>query len=435
VGGLTLGVTPDRPAIWAGPECSYLTFGDWTCDQLALTGHDGRIDDIDRLAALGATAVRYPVIWGRDRGTRAPTDWAWAECRLDRLDRLDISPIVGLLHHGFGPDATDPLDPRWPKALAGYASEVARRFPTASAFLPINEPLTTARFGGLYGWWPPYGQDDSTFISLLLAQAQGFVAASRAIRAVRPDAMIILNEDVGQTWGTRACRSAVGHANERRWLSFDLVTGRVDRSHPLWSYVATTSAHRRILDRLARDPDPPDVLGIDHYVTSDRYLDHHVDQYPIELHGGDGSITYADVELARVAGHEVGGFRGAIAEVWARYQLPMALTEVQLAGASEDQLAWWAQAWAAAVSATREGVPVLAVTAWSAFGAFDWSSVLRRRDGTYEAGCYDVTSDIPKPTGLPAVLAATARGSDPDQAAGWWQRDDRFLYGSSLAPT
>ncbi len=429
MGGLTRGLAPGRPAVWAGPECSYLTVGGWTCDQLALTGHDARLDDIDRLAALGATAVRYPVIWGRDRRTRAPTDWAWAESRLERLDQLGIAPIVGLLHHGFGPEGTDPLDPRWPERFARYASEVAGRFPVASTFLPINEPLTTARFGGLYGWWPPYGRDDGTFISLLLAQAQGFVEASRAIRAVRPDAIIILNEDVGRTFGTRACRAAIDHANQRRWLAFDLVMGRIDRSHPLWPYLASSPAHRRALDRLARDPEPPDVLGIDHYVTSDRYLDDEVDRYPVEARGGDGSIEYADVELARVFGHEVGGFRRAIAEVWDRYGLPMALTEVQLAGGSEDQLAWWTQAWTAAVSARRDGVPVVAVTAWAAFGAYDWASVLRRRDGAYEAGCYDVRSGTPDPTRLPEVLAATARGGDPDPSTGWWQRDDRFLYG------
>lgn len=431
MGGVSIGLGLGRPALWAGPECSYLTVGDWTCDQLALTGHDARIDDIDRLAALGVTAVRYPVLWGRDRGTREETDWAWAERRLERLDELGIAPIVGLLHHGFGPDGTDPLDREWPHRFARYASDVATRFPAASSFLPINEPLTTARFGGLYGWWPPYARDDDTFVGLLLAQAHGHVEASRAIRGIRPAATVLINDDVGRTFGTTPCGAAVEHANQRRWLAFDLVTGRVDRSHPLWAYLARSRRHRRLLDQLVREPEPPDLLGIDHYVTSDRFLDDQIAGYPVEKRGGDGRIEYADVELARVAGYEVRGFSGAIAETWDRYGLPMALTEVQLAGGPDDQLAWWTQAWEAAAAAIREDIPVVAVTAWAAFGAYEWSSVLRRRDGAYEAGCYDVRSDRPTPTRLPELLAATARGVSPAPSIGWWQRDDRVMYGGA----
>ena len=77
MGGLI--AAPPLPGVWAGPECAFLTVGEWACDQLALTGHDRRVDDIDRLAALGISGVRYPVLWGRDGGTGEATDWGWAE--------------------------------------------------------------------------------------------------------------------------------------------------------------------------------------------------------------------------------------------------------------------------------------------------------------------------------------------------------------------
>jgi dTDP-4-dehydrorhamnose reductase len=89
------------PAVWAGVEPSYLTIAGRRRDQLAETGHAERLSDIDRLAALGISAARYPVLWGRG-GPSA--DWEWAGARLDRLTALGIEPIVGLLHHGWGPD-------------------------------------------------------------------------------------------------------------------------------------------------------------------------------------------------------------------------------------------------------------------------------------------------------------------------------------------
>ena len=99
----------------------------------------------------------------------------------------------------------DPLDPAWPAAFGRYAREVARRFPSVADFLPINEPLTTARFAGLYGWWPPYGRDAGTFARLLLAQAEAYLEAARAIRSVRPDARLFVNEDLGRSFGSAGC--------------------------------------------------------------------------------------------------------------------------------------------------------------------------------------------------------------------------------------
>jgi len=164
------GLTRSQPStsVWVGPECSFLTVGDWHCDQLALTGHDRRVDDLDPLAGLGATGIRMPILWGRGGGRRS-TDWRWAEARMRRAIDLGLQPVVGLLHHGFGPAGRDPLDPGWPAAFGRFAGAVAARL-QVDTVLPINEPLTTARFGALYGWWSPYARDPAVFASLLLAQ-------------------------------------------------------------------------------------------------------------------------------------------------------------------------------------------------------------------------------------------------------------------------
>jgi dTDP-4-dehydrorhamnose reductase len=417
------------PSVWVGPECSFLTVGDWPCDQLALTGHDRRIEDLDLLAELGATAVRLPILWGRS-DVRGVTDWRWAEERTRRAVDLGLRPVAGLLHHGFGPAGRDPLDPGWPAAFGRFAGAVASRLPVET-FLPINEPLTTARFGALYGWWSPYARDASVFASLLLAECHAWLMAARAIRRVRPAAQLVVNEDIGRTVGTPRLAAIVAHHNDRRWLTFDLLTGRVDPSHPLWPRLGLTRDQRRTLDLLRREPIAPDILGLDHYMTSDRFLDDRLDRYPGFTHAVDGDARYADVELVRVGGEPHDGFARAIRDAWQRYRLPVALTEVQLAGEPHDRAAWWREAWSAAEASVADGIPVRGVTAWSTFGAYDWSSVLRHPCGAYEPGCFDVSGDgPPRRTALADVVGATARGlrDDAELVPGWWRRDNRVLY-------
>jgi dTDP-4-dehydrorhamnose reductase len=424
----------DRLEVWAGPECSWLQVGEWACDQLALTGHAERFGDLDLLADLGVRAVRYPVLWGRSDEPGEATDWAWAERRLGRLDELGIRPIVGLLHHGFGPAGLDPLDRAWPAAFGRYAAEVARRYPSVRDFLPINEPLATARFAGLYGWWPPYGRDPGTFGRLMLAQAEAYHAAAQAIRSIRPDGRLLANEDVGLSVGGRGCEPRARRHSERRWLGLDLVSGHVDETHPWWFLAAGSRRARRVLDVLRREPQPPDVLGIDYYVTSDRYLDARLSCFPPEYHGADEEGAYADVEVARVSGVELGGFEARIRETWARYELPVALTEVHLAGEPEDQVAWWAEAVDAARRASLRGIPVIGLTAWSTFGAMDWSSILRNPCGSYATGCFDITGGgEPRLTRLGEAVRATALGERVAGSPGWWRRPERALYDPGAA--
>lgn len=415
--------------MWAGLECSFLEVAGWRCDQLALTGHAARIEDLDRLADLGIVRIRYPLLWGR--GGVEATDWSWADARLERLAKLQVAPIVGLVHHGFGPIGIDPLHPGYPEAFAGFAEQVARRYPWVDAYLPVNEPLTTARFGGLYGWWPPYARDDDTFIRLLVAQCLAFRAAAVAIRRVRPDAMIVVSEDAGRTFGTPEVGASVEHANHRRWLTFDLLTGRVDRGHPLWTYMASAPGALPGLESLASEPGPLDMLGLNHYITSDRFLDHRTNLYPSELSQDAGAVGYVDVESIRVAGCEGPGFGRAIDDTWSRYELPIALAEVHLGGAgADDQVAWWAEAWTAALEATRRGIPVRGVTTWAAFGSWEWCHVLRHQSGEYEPGCFDARSTPPRATVLAAAIAMTASGTEVAPVTpGWWRSPDRVRYG------
>ena len=418
--------------LWVGPEATVNRVGDQYFDQLEATGFARRLSDLDRLASTGATRVRFPLLWERTSPERDTYRWEWSDVRVERLRALGLAPIVGLVHHGSGPAYTHLLDPGFPEHLAEYARAVAQRYPWVNAWTPVNEPVTTARFSALYGHWYPHRADDASFVRAILHQMRGVVLAMHAIRTVNPSAQLVQTDDVGFVQSTLPLRYQASFENSRRWLSFDLLTGRVRRDHPLWSYLEWAGATERELAWFAENPLPPDVIGMNVYVTSERFLDHRLDRYPPRLHGGNGRDAYVDVETVRVAGQGIGGFAARIAEAHARYGLPLAITEAHLACTREEQIRWLHEAWHAAEDARRNGVDVRAVTFWAAFGAIDWASLVTSRAGRYEPGLWDVRAPKPRPTAMATLARELADGEQPRHPTldgpGWWRRDVRLLH-------
>ena len=419
--------------LWGGLECTVNRVHDRWFDQLSRTGHDDRIDDLDRIAALGIRTLRYPVLWERV-APQSPDrfDWRWTDARLQRLRDLGITPIVGLLHHGSGPRYTSLLDPDFPTLFARFARAAAERYPWVTDFTPINEPLTTARFSGLYGHWYPHGAHDVAFVRALLHQIRAIAKAMRAIRSVVPAARLVQTEDCGRTFGTPATAAQVTFDNRRRWLTFDLLTGRVDPAHPMWGYLTGAGADPRELEALTTTPCPPDILGLNYYVTSDRFLDERLDQYPPECHGGNARVAYADVEAVRVRRDGIYGHEAHLMDAWRRYRRPVAITEVHLGCTADQQVRWLTESWRAAAAAASRGADVRAVTAWALFGAYDWDSLVTREAGRYEPGAFDVRASPPAPTVLAPTIARLAGGGAPRatmrEGTPWWHDPERLLY-------
>ncbi len=64
------------------------------------------------------------------------------------------------------------------------------------------------------------------------------------------------------------------YENERRWLSIDLLTGRVTPKHAFHQRLLDAGIPAAHLTDLTEQPCPPNIIGIDYYLTSDRVLDH-----------------------------------------------------------------------------------------------------------------------------------------------------------------
>ncbi|MBD2214051.1 sugar nucleotide-binding protein [Nostoc linckia FACHB-104] len=427
--------------MWAGVECTVNRVGEEYFDQLERNGHATRLHDLDLFAELGIQVIRYPVLWERIAPNGLENaDWSWADERLERLRELGIRPIVGLVHHGSGPRDTSLIDPEFPEKLAVFARAVAERYPWITHYTPVNEPLTTARFSGMYGHWYPHGRDALTFARALLGECRAIALSMQAIREVNPDAKLVQTEDLGKTYSTPKLTYQAEFENERRWLSLDLLCGRINPTHLMWGHLRDSGVTEADLEVFLQNTCPPDIIGINHYLTSERFLDERLENYPAWTHGGNGRENYADVEAVRVCAEGLAGPRTLLQETWERYQLPLAVTEVHLSCTREEQLRWLYEVWNAAQELQNQGVDIRAVTAWALLGSYDWNSLLTRCAGYYESGVFDLRSCSaataesarPRPTAIAKLVQDLAAGRKPNhpilETPGWWHRPARLVY-------
>lgn len=426
--------------LWGGVECTVNRVGDRYFDQLERNGHAWREGDLERFAGLGLKALRYPVLWERMAPeTALVTDWSWTDYRLGRLRELGIRPIVGLIHHGSGPRRTNLLDPGFAEGLADFARQVAERYPWIEDYTPVNEPLTTARFSALYGHWYPHAHDDHSFIRAFLNQCKGVALSMRAVRAVNPAARLVQTEDLGKTFSTPALAAQAEFENQRRWLTFDLLCGRIDEAHPMSGYLREFGAPDHELDWFRAHPCPPDLLGINHYVTSERFLDERLERYPAYSYSGNEHLAYADMPAVRASEQGLSGAGRLLREAWERYELPLAITEAQLNCTREEQMRWVTEIWRDAQSLrVREGADIRAVTLWALLGSYNWTNLLTRDDpASYEPGAFDLRGTEPRPTALAALARTLARDGDTNHPVldvpGWWRRAERFACSPAQA--
>src|SRR5688572_28891541 len=193
------------PEVWGGIECSFSRVQNVFGDQLDYCGHYRRgIEDIEHIAGLGIRALRYPVIWERLKPhADSQIPWSWVERQLNALRHFNILPIAGLVHHGSGPLHACLSESGFATEIEIYARQVAEKFPWIEYYTPVNEPLTTARFCGLYGYWYPHRKSDKAFVEMLLTEIKAIVLAMKAIRNVNSAAKLVQTEDLGKIYSTK----------------------------------------------------------------------------------------------------------------------------------------------------------------------------------------------------------------------------------------
>src|SRR5687768_5349408 len=144
----------------------------------------------------------------------------------------------------------------------------------------------------------------------------------------------------------------------------DLLTGRVDKHHPLFPWLTSYGMSELDLDWFRANPQSPDVLGLDYYAHSDWQLDF----------GPTGAVRQrrADNPL---------GFYGIGNSYWQRYGIPLMLSETSIEGQPINREIWLDTNIEHIRRLREEGVPVLGLVWWPMIDQLDWDGALTHRVG------------------------------------------------------
>ncbi len=390
--------------IWGvGIESSALPHLD--VDQFNWTQHNKFWrEDLKLVADMGVHHLRYAIPWHYVEGKRGEFDWTIADERIAACRELGIELMLDVMH--FGTPAWLPLavgDPEFPEALERYTGALVERYRgVVKTWCPVNEPLVTSLFSGDFGFWPPHLRKWRGYMPVLARVA---LATSRAIRAVRqaqPEATVFVC-DAADHYKTRdaSLQGEVALRNLRRFLLLDLIAGRVDAHHPLHEWVSAYGMSELDLRWFQTHPQRPDLIGLDYYPHSDWQLE--------RAPGGGVRQRRADSPA---------GLYGVANDYYARYGLPMLVTETSIEGKPINREVWLERMVDDARQLREEGVPLVGMIWWPVIDHLDWDGALTHRVGKlHQVGLYklvrtaDGTLERQK-TPLAAQYTALAEGGN-----------------------
>ncbi len=396
---------PIQQFIWgAGMECSFLPH--LGVDQFNWTQHDRfwREDLRRAKEEAGITHLRYAFPWHVLEPSRGRFDWSFSDERIAECEKLGIHLMLDVMHFGTPTWLKQAVgDPEFPESLERFAEALVGRYRTSiKVWCPFNEPLVSALFSGDFGFWPPHSRKWRGYMPVLTRIVQAVSRGIRAIRRVQPESTVLLC-DASENYKTRvpALQKEVNRRNLRRFVVMDLLTGRVDKDHPLYAWLHAYGMSDLDLDWFRANPQSPDLLGLDYYPHSDWQLDQQ-----------QGQVRQ------RRADNPAGLYVVASA-YYNRYGLPMMLTETSVDGQPINREIWLDNTIDQIRRLREEGIPMLGLIWWPMLDQMDWDGAMTHRIGKiHQVGLFSLnrTTDgtlARKPTPLiEQFKQAAAAGED-----------------------
>jgi beta-glucosidase len=331
-------------------------------DEYELTEHNLHWKaDMQAVRDMGGTSIRYGVNWPLVHTAPDEFDWSVPDERFAfATAELGLTVIVDLVHYGTPTWLAGSFaDPDYPDVVARFAGEFAARYRgVVDHVTPLNEPLTTASFCGLRGVWPPGLTGWQGWVTVTMGIVAGISRTIAAVRAANPDAVIVHVE--AATIYQTAVHELTGHVSELSsvgMLPTDLLFGRVDPSHEMYTWLVDNGALPAQLAALRSDVPEIDFLGVNYYP----------DLSP-------RTLTYRGGVVAQVATNlGEGGLRTSLTRFAERYGLPLLITETSIEGDDTVRTNWLHES-ARAVSELRAGgMDVRGYTWWPITDFVDWS--------------------------------------------------------------
>jgi beta-glucosidase/6-phospho-beta-glucosidase/beta-galactosidase len=369
---LVLGVRPDQ-FIWAsGIEDTFVpqTKPDHRAlDEYQLMEHyEHWRTDLSLARDLGLNAIRWGVPWYRVEPSPGKFEWGWVDDVLSYIVQdLQITPIIDLMHYGC-PFwlVREFANKSYPAAVSEYIGAFADRYRRLVRwYTPLNEPVVNALMCGKRGLWPPYLRGDGGYIRLILQLAKGIIESVRVLRSVDPDAVIVHVEACGLSRPARQDLEALAiEDNHRGYICYDLLTGRVDPSHPLFLWLVRNGAPPDDLVALAERRITLDAIGMNFYPQwSTREL----------FVSRKGKVAIRFIE------HEGTSFGNLIVDYYQRYRVPILITETSAYGREELRSRWLEASIGTIRQLRAKGIPVLGYTWFPMFTMIDWRYRFGRR--------------------------------------------------------
>lgn len=330
-----------------------------TLDEYALTQHyELWQSDIELIGSLGVGYARYGLPWHRIEPRQGEFDFSWADQTLNRMLELGVQPIVDLMHYGTPPWLQGGFgNPAYPERVAHYARQIAERFRgKVFWYTPLNEPRITAHYCGRLGWWPPYRRGWRGFLEVMVAVCKGIVLTQRALREIDPE-IVCAHVDATDIYQP-ADLNAKTDADLRQsvvFLALDLVSGRVDAEHELYTWLLRHGVLEEDLAWFRANAVELDVIGLNLYpMFTNKIVTRTGSRTRTRMKYGSGQIIDRLGDM-----------------YWERYRRPMFISETAAIGARRQ--AWMADSFDATKRLRKRGIPMVGYTWWPLFALVGWA--------------------------------------------------------------
>jgi beta-glucosidase/6-phospho-beta-glucosidase/beta-galactosidase len=355
----------EKDFMWiAGIEDTFVTKTDRTSsrsmDEYELTQHYSNWEkDLEIIANTGFKYVRYGIPWYTVNPEKGRFDFSWTDRVFDFMGERSLIPIVDFIHYGT-PHWMDNgfLNSCFPDYMADYELEVLERYrKSIDLFTPMNEPFITQEFCGRLSVWPPYLSGDDGFVKLLISTAKGIMKSVSSIKRELPDKYALHVEASGIFFSAeRELQDEVRKMNEMRYLTYDLIQGKVDTKHCLFDYLCRNGVGREDLDWFMENKITVDGFGVNYYPQ--------LSVFKVSKEKGKvrttpfyGGTDY--LEKLILSYHE-------------RYGGPIFLTETSINGEPDHQILWWRESLTLVEDLIDRGIDLRGYTWFPAIDLINW---------------------------------------------------------------
>lgn len=356
-----------------GIECSYPTIdnGNTRRDLLEEAKHcEYWKEDLALVKEMGINVLRYGLPYYSIHIAENKYDWTFADKVMKEIKRLEITPILDLMHFGVPDWIGDFQNPELPIHFANYAAAVAKRYPWVKFYTPVNEIYVTAKMSAKEGVWNEQLKSDRAFVTAIKNITAASILANHQIADQRPDCVIVQSESAEYIHEAYLEKSPeIGLINKLRFLALDLLYAHSPDAD-VYVYLRDNGMTKKEYEWfMAGEPPGYQVVGNDYYGRNEI----------IRLSNGE-----------TMDAPDVWGWYLITKEYYNRYKKPVMHTETNIFNKDEAPAWLWKQ-WLNILRMRKDGVPVLGFTWYSLIDQVDWDKGLAEKVGTInECGLFNM---------------------------------------------